>query len=206
MINTLSNKQPATKMQAFQVFNLLTSIHPLSNDVLCYLENNLYTLTVKKGEILDEAGNVCEMIYFIRRGVIRAYVKEDKRDVTTWISVENELAASIASFVVQTPSVDNLQAIEDAELIGISFTSLQQLYELIPAFNIAARRMYEKYYVDAEIRALIARQSKAEKKYEFFLQSYGHLSNRIPLTYIASFLGINLATLSRIRSQRRRMK
>jgi CRP-like cAMP-binding protein len=191
----------ATKLQVQDVFAIFNIIHPLSVDVLIYLQQHMYSLHLKKGDILHTAGNVCEIIYFIRKGAIRGYVLEDKKDITTWISVENELAASIASFVLQIPSVDNLEAIEEAELVGISFADLQKLYELIPAFNIPARRMYEKYYADAEIRALIGRLKNAESKYQFFLSTYHHLANRVQLTYIASFLGINLATLSRVRSK-----
>lgn len=191
----------ATKSQVKDVFTIFNAIHPLPSDVLVYLQQHMNSLHLKKGDVLHVAGDVCEKIYFIRKGAIRGYVLEDKKDITTWISVENELAASIASFVLQIPSVDNLEAIEEAELVGISYADLQKLYALIPAFNIPARRMYEKYYADAEIRALIGRLSKAQSKYEFFLRTYHHLANRIQLTYIASFLGINLATLSRVRSK-----
>lgn len=196
-----SQESQATTLQVQDVFAIFNFIHPLPVEVLTYLQKHMYSLRLKKGDILHKAGNVCQIIYFIRKGVIRGYVLEDKKDITTWISVENELAASIASFVLQIPSVDNLEALEDAELVGISFSNLQMLYQLIPEFNIPARRMYEKYYADAEIRALIGRLSKAEKKYQFFLSTYHHLANRIQLTYIASFLGINLATLSRVRSK-----
>ena len=189
----------AATLQVQDVFAIFNSIHPLPLKVLFYLQQHMQSLHLKKGDILHTAGNVCEIIYFIRKGAVRGYVLEDKKDITTWISVENELAASIASFVIQIPSVDNLEVIEDVELVGISYANLQKLYQKFPEFNIPARLMYEKYYADAEIRALIGRLSKAEKKYEFFLSTYRHLANRVKLTYIASFLGINLATLSRIR-------
>ena len=191
----------ASKSQVQDVFSIFNANHSLPDEVLVYLQQHMYSLHLKKGDVLHVTGDVCEKIYFIRKGAIRGYVLEDKKDITTWISVENELAASIASFVLQIPSVDNLEAIEEAELIGISYNDLQKLYELVPAFNIPARRMYEKYYADAEIRALIGRLSKAERKYEFFLSTYQHLANRVQLTYIASFLSINLATLSRVRSK-----
>jgi CRP-like cAMP-binding protein len=198
-----ANEVKATKSQVQDVFALFNSIHHLPVDVLHYLQQHMHSLHLKRGDILHTAGYVCQIIYFIRKGAVRGYVLEDNKDITTWISVENELAASIASFVLQIPSVDNLEILEDAELVGISFVDLQKLYQLVPEFNIPARKMYEKYYADAEIRALIGRLSRAERKYEFFLHTYRHLANRIQLTYIASFLGINLATLSRVRSKTR---
>ncbi|OOV20733.1 hypothetical protein BXU10_05020 [Flavobacterium sp. LM4] len=158
-------------------------------------------MKVRKGKKLHKAGEICDMIYFVNQGAIRGYVKDANKEITTWITVENELVASIHSFILQIPSYENMEALEDSNLLGMRHSDLQHLYDIEPEFNINARRFYEKYYSDAEVRALMGRLSKAEIKYEFFLKTYKHLSNRIPLKYIASFLGINLETLSRIRGQ-----
>jgi len=78
---------------------------------------------------------------------------------------------------------------------------LENLYLQFPEFNIVTRKLLERYYQDAEGRAFIARLTNAENKYTQFLAKYGHLSNRIPLKYIASFLGMTLETLSRVRKR-----
>jgi len=81
----------------------------------------------------------------------------------------------------------------------MTLADLQDLYEQFPEFNIVSRKLLQQYYSDAETRAFIARLTNAETKYKQFLARYSHLGNRIPLTYIASFLGITLETLSRVR-------
>jgi CRP-like cAMP-binding protein len=86
-------------------------------------------------------------------------------------------------------------------LIALTWGDYQDLFIKFPEFNIVARKILQKYYQDAEGRAFIARLTNAENKYRLFIAKYGHLANRIPLKYIASFLGITLETLSRVRKR-----
>ena len=185
-------------MPLLQLFNYL---HPIGKATEDYLTENTFPLKLSKGQSLHDAGTICTSIFFIKKGAVRGYINDGGKDNTTWISVENEIVSSIYSFVKQLPSIENMQAIEDCELLRMDQLDLERLYEISPGFNIAARRVYEKYYADAEVRALTVRLSNAKKKYEFFLQTYDHLANRIQLTYIASFLGMSLETLSRVRAK-----
>jgi CRP-like cAMP-binding protein len=195
--------QPSHLANIAPMLYMLNAVCPLSKTAEKFIIESCHSVKVKKGEKLHKSGEICDKIYFVTKGAIRGCVKEANKDITTWITVENELVAAIYSFILQIPSYENMEAIEDSDLMAMSYTDMKKLYEIAPETNIMARRIYEKYYSDAEIRALIARLSKAEKKYEFFLKTYSHLSNRIPLTFIASFLGINLETLSRIRGQKK---
>lgn len=78
---------------------------------------------------------------------------------------------------------------------------MQELYNQYPEFNITGRKILQHYYRDAEARAYIVRLTSAEKKYNHFIEKYNHLANRIPLKYIASYLGITIETLSRVRKK-----
>ncbi|WP_163408149.1 Crp/Fnr family transcriptional regulator [Flavobacterium ajazii] len=200
MDKILKNLPHSTPEEAAILLYVFNSVYPISDVARTFLIQNTYPIKVRKGKKLHKSGEICDMIYFVKKGAIRGYV-EDVKDITTWITVENELVACIHSFVLQIPSYENMEAIEDSELLGMKHSDLQQLYTIDPDFNIMARRIYEKYYADAEVRALMGRLSKAELKYEYFLKSYQHLSTRIPLKFIASFLGINLETLSRVRAK-----
>ena len=142
---------------------------------------------------------MCEHIYFIKKGVVRGFIKEGKKDITTWITAEGEMVSSILTFEAKGSAIENMQAIEDCEMLALTLTDLERLYEQHPEFNIVSRKLLQQYYSDAEVRAFIARLTNAETKYKQFLTRYSHFANRIPLTYIASFLGITLETLSRVR-------
>jgi CRP-like cAMP-binding protein len=181
------------------VITILSYFHPLSDGVVQFLKEHSYFVSFNKGELLLEEGHVCEHIYFIKKGVVRGFIREGKREITTWITAEGEMVSSILTFEVKGSSIENMQAIEDCELLALTLADLQKLYDQFPEFNIVSRKLLQQYYSDAERRAFIVRLTNAETKYRQFLIRYSHFANRIPLTYIASFLGITLETLSRVR-------
>lgn len=186
------------------VMPLLTALnyfHPLDANARRFLAERALYLKVGRRKLLLREGDICQHIYFIKTGVIRGYVVEGQQDITTWISVENELVTSIAGLTEQAPCTEYIQTIEDCELIALTYENLQELYELSPNFNITGRKLLQRYYWDAEQRAFIARLTKAENKYRHFLRRHQHLANRVPLKFISSYLGMTLETLSRIRKK-----
>jgi CRP-like cAMP-binding protein len=191
----------ASKHDASGVITVLRSFHPFSNQVAEYLQQHTFSCSFGKGKLLLKAGNISSYVYFIKKGMVRGFVKEDNKEITTWITAENEMVTSITSFDLQTPALENMQAIEDCDLIGMSFDDLQNLYITFPEFNIVGRKLLEHYYRDAEGRAFISRLTNAESKYTHFLTMHSHLANRAPLKYIASYLGIAEETLSRVRKK-----
>ena len=183
------------------VIATLDYFYPLSDGIKNYLRKHTYACSFRKGKLLLRAGEICEHIYFVKKGAVRGFIKEGKKDITTWITAENEVVSSISALDVREPAFENMQAIENCELLALTYTDFQDLYIKFPEFNILARKVLQKYYQDAEGRAFIARLTNAENKYRLFITMYGHLANRIPLKYIASFLGITLETLSRVRKK-----
>lgn len=180
---------------------VLNSFHPLSVGIEFFLKTHLYERSFRKGKLLLKAGDVCETIYFIKKGAVRGFIRSGKKDITTWITAENELVASIYAQDTMEPAIENMQAIEDCEMLALNYSDLEELYQQFPEFNIVIRKLLQKYYRDAEGRAFIARLTNAESKYQYFNTHHNHLVNRIPLKYVASFLGITLETLSRVRKK-----
>jgi CRP-like cAMP-binding protein len=180
---------------------VLNYFHPITHEMEAYLKKHVTAMSVRKRKLLLKEGNSCEHVYFIIKGAVRGFTREGQKDITTWIVVENELVSSILSLNQQIPSNENIQVLENTELLVIRNDDLQQLYEQIPAFNFVARKLLQHYYADAERRAFIARLTKAESKYRHFLLHHEPLANRIPLKYIASYLGMTLETLSRVRKK-----
>src|SRR6187399_2034966 len=183
------------------VIDTLNYFYPVSEGIKDYFRKHTFPCSFHKGKLLLKAGELCEHIYFIKKGAVRGFIKDGTKDITTWITAENEVVSSISSLDIREPAQENMQAIENCEMLALTYADFQDLYVKFPEFNIVARKLLQKYYQDAERRAFIARVTKAEKKYRLFLTRYGHLANRIPLKYIASFLGITLETLSRVRKK-----
>jgi len=180
---------------------VLGYVHPLSPEAETFLRERVTAVSARKRKLLLKEGTVCDHIYFVVKGAIRGFRREGQKDITTWIVVENELVTSIFSLDNPSPSIENIQALENSELLALTYTELNQLYEQFPEFNLIARKLLQHYYADAEKRAFIARLTKAENKYRYFLMLHQSLANRIPLKYIASYLGMTLETLSRVRKK-----
>jgi CRP-like cAMP-binding protein len=177
------------------------NIYPLSTAAQDFINQKAYTSYHNKNEILVTAGAMCNSVYLIRKGVLRSFIKEGQKEITTWISGEHELATCITSYGLQQPARENIQALEDCELSVLNTADLQYLYEHFPESNIAGRKILEKYYRNAEERAFIARLMEATTKYKHFIATKSDLLNRVPLKFIASYLGMTLETLCRIRSK-----
>lgn len=191
-----------TPEEAVPFLEFSNNLYPLTEGISQYLIKNTYPKKVKKGKILHKAGEICTDMYFVKKGVLRGYVKDANREITTWITADGELVSAICSFILQVPTPENIQTLEDCELIALSRADLERLYIQHPSFNITVRKLTEIYYMHAEHRAYIARLKSADQKYQLFLKQYGHLANRVPVKYIASFLGVTLETLSRLRAKR----
>ncbi len=177
------------------------SVYPISAEAQAYANEKCFSHRLRKNEMLMVAGTICSHIFLVRKGILRGYAKDGVKEITTWITCERELVSSITSFDLQIPATENIQAIEDCELTGLHYNDLQYMYEHFPEINIVGRKILEKYYRDAEERAYIARLTEATSKYKHFIVTKSHLLNRVPLKYIASYLGMTLETLSRIRSK-----
>jgi CRP-like cAMP-binding protein len=179
----------------------LSLFHPISKECVVYLKAHLSERRLKKNELLHQSGQICPYVYFVAKGILRGYIIDNKKKVTTWITSENHLVSSIRGFLLQSPTPENIEALEDCHLLAIHYEDLQYVYDHFPEFNIVGRKIAEYYYTFAEDRAFICRLSRAIERYDYFMVNNSHLINRIQLTFIASYLGISLETLSRIRSR-----
>lgn len=183
------------------LFALTDAVFPVSDEAKKYIKDKIELVQVSKGTLLVSAGQHCDHLYFVNKGVLRGYVKQENKDITTWITAENELVTSISSYYKQIPSIENIEALEDCILASIHRNDMQYLYQHFPEVNALVRIILEKYYQDAEERAYISRLTDATAKYHRFINTKSNLLNRIPLKFIASYLGMTLETLSRIRSR-----
>ncbi len=181
----------------------LSIFHPVSKEVKNFFLANCRLKKFKKGEFLLCPGEICDKYYYIHQGVIRAFIRQGDKEVTTWISTNSEMVTSIYSMRENRPSMEYIQVIRESVLLEIDASAVERLFEEVPSFNIIARKLITAYYQDAEIRSFIARMPSAEARCQFYLKTYPDKSIVVPKKYIASFLGIREETLSRAMSKRK---
>ncbi|HTN07617.1 hypothetical protein [Agriterribacter sp.] len=182
--------------------DFMRAIYPLGKKAGQYIIQNSFRKKIIKGKYLLKPGEFCAHYYYIHKGVLRAFIKEGKKEITTWINPENEITTSIRSMSRREPSLEYIQVMENSDLYVMSFESLQKMYALFPEMNIVVRILLEEYYAASEERSYISRLPSAEKRYRHFIASRPELVNRIPLKYVASYLGMSEETLSRLRGKK----
>lgn len=185
------------------VIAFFSKIAPVSKEVTRLFNDHTFPVYIKRSDLLLKPGSKADHLYFIEKGVMRGYIKEDNKQITTWINSENHIVASIRTLGTTNPCLEYLQALEDTCLIALPFTFTEFVFNTYPETNYVGRRLWESSYQGAEERAYICRITSAERKYQYFMGTRPDLINRIPLKYIASYLGMTLETLSRVRSKRK---
>jgi len=160
------------------------------------------TIEIKKNADLQSIGHTCKTIYFINKGIARIYYYKDGNDITESFSFENNIIARVESLFSGEPSRKAIQALEDSELIAIDATKLFKLYDRFPDIERLFRKIVEAGYVETVNRIESIQFHTAEERYSDLLEKGKNIIQRIPLKYIASYLGITPVSLSRIRGQK----
>lgn len=165
------------------------------------LEAALQKVELAKGAFLITEGKVCSHLYFLEQGSMRGFYNLEGKEVTYWFAFENNFVTSFLSFITRKPGMENIQAMEDCALWAIAYDDLQKLYTKHPDMERLGRIVHERYYVMLEERFVSNHFKEARERYENLLTHAPHILQRVPLGYIASYLGITQETLSRIRGK-----
>jgi CRP-like cAMP-binding protein len=184
------------------LFSLLSQLGSISDELENQISSKLEFITLPKKHVLLKQGDVCNHLFFVSKGLLRAYYEKDGEDVTSWFMMENDFIISVLSFFNRIPSYESIEVLENCELIYIHHDGLMELYANSLEFNIIGRKLTEYYYCRSEERLMALRKQKAPEKYEFLLQNHPEIIKRVPAKFIASYLGISSETFSRIKSMR----
>jgi len=184
--------------------DFINRMYPLSDEIMEFMSSRTTFKKVSKGKFLLKPGDFCKDYYYIHKGILRSYIKYEEKEITIWINPEGEITTSIRSIAGSRVSDEYIQVIENAELVIIPFDAMRELYDTFPEMNRVGRMLLEEYYAASEERVYIARLPNAQARYQHFINSRPELLNRIPLKYVASYLGITLETLSRLRAKKSR--
>jgi CRP-like cAMP-binding protein len=173
----------------------------LGNPALKSMGAVLQKVELPKGSFLITEGKVCHHVYFLEKGCLRGFYNLDGKEISYWFAFENSFVTSFLSFITRKPGIENIQLIEDCTLWAITHEHLQHLYATHADIERLGRIMHERYYVMLEERFVSNHFREARERYENLLAHAPHILQRVPLGYVASYLGITQETLSRIRSK-----
>lgn len=178
------------------------SATPLTESETEIIKNTFVPKKLRKRQYFLQEGNVCKYLGFIVNGAMRQYSVDDKgAEHIVRLSIENWWAGDRDSYINRTPSVYNIDAWEDTDLLLVTRAEQLSHLSLIPALNEMARNLDENFAIAAQKRFNTQISMPAEKRYSEFSKSHPEFLQRFPQHIIASYLGITKETLSRIRAQ-----
>jgi CRP-like cAMP-binding protein len=182
------------------LFNIQRLICP-SAEEMAGLEKILREKTLKKSEFFLRENAVCTDLAFIEKGSIRYYYQLEDREVCKDFIFENGLIGSYASFLSGEPSAVNMQAIEETCILQFSYQDMHTLFEQYPVWRKLAQVFIQEQFVKAEKREAALLKDLPETRFRTLIEEHPKIFKRVPLTYIASYLGITRETLSRYRAK-----
>lgn len=160
-------------------------------------------ISVKKKKDLLVPGEVCRYVYFVTKGGLRSYFVDSKGVEHIYqIRLDNSWISDLESFFSQRPSKYYIEAMEDTQMLRISHERLEQLYHEVPKLERYFRILFQKAYINALERLNATMWESAVERYNDMLKEHSDIFQRVPLTYIASYLGITPESLSRIRKKK----
>lgn len=179
----------------------INTIYPvqeaLQSDLMQYAE----IIELPRRTCILRDGQTADYVWMVLQGLLRSYYLKDGTEICSSFMQEQHLIVSVNSFYSRQPGYEFIETLEDTILARIHYDRLQQLYKDHLSFNYIVRVLTERYTMLSEERLFLLRKQTAEERYSHLLLHDPGLLQRVPLKYIASFLGMNLETLSRIRKK-----
>lgn len=182
-------------------FNSYTT-SPLSENEVESIEKVFVPKKFRKRQYFLQEGEVCKYTAFIVKGAMRQYTVDDKgEEHIIRLTIENWWATDRESLMKQTASIYFIDAWEDTETLIITKAAFLDLIEQIPTLSEWMRNLDVNFSIASQRRLNAAISLSAEERYHDLEKSYPEFLQRFPQHIIASYLGINRETLSRIRSR-----
>ena len=174
----------------------------ITEEQLAFCKTLFLPKKLRKRQYLLQEGDVCKYKAFVEKGILRTYTVDAKgTEHILQFSMEGWWVADLYSFLTHEPSLFNIEAIEDCELLLITKPSWDALLEKVPAFERYFRILVQNNLIATQRRLMATMSQSAEEQYIKLTNAFPDCVQRVPQHMIASYLGVTRETLSRIRGQ-----
>lgn len=195
-------KEELTPSPAQPLIDYFNQLMPLDKQETNLISSLFRPRLFRKRQYVLQEGDVCTQMCFVVSGCLRMYkIDNDGNTHLLQFAAENYWMIDLGSFYSEQSSELNIDALEDTMVLQISHDDLIALYTQAPKFHRIFRVLIENSFVSLQKRLLQTISSTADERYQYFLDTYPHLINRLSQIQIASFLGITPEFLSRLRNK-----
>lgn len=180
----------------------INHIVALTTEEKAIIEKAYRSTQVSKGDFWVRQGSVCDQVAFVVSGKLRNfYIDDAGNEITCFFVTPDNFISAFTSFLTNTPTNENISALEDTELRVISKKDLEDLSVSVPKMQIFRRVIAENLFITMEKRIVMLQSQSAYERYEKMLKENPDIILSVPLQYTASFLGITPQHLSRLRKE-----
>jgi CRP-like cAMP-binding protein len=174
----------------------------LNPQQLALIRDSLEVRRWSPGSYFLQAGQVAHEVGFITEGVFRViYYDKDGSEITRYFLAEGGFNVDLNSYNTGLPSTEYIQALTDCEMLVLTRPAMDNLSRTIVDWDKMIAKISAKALMDKVMRVSLMMPEDAKARYENFLKNFPGLANRIPLQYIASYIGVTKSSLSRIRRE-----
>ena len=185
-----------------RILQHINALLPLSPDTERALRACLTPCRFPKRHLLVAEGRRTGAAFFIERGITRSYWLVNGEEITTSFSSEGSIVFSMDELYYDKPSEEYVETLEETEAYRITLDNLRHLFhtnlEMANWGRIINQNEYRRLHRSHKERLT----QPAAQRYESFCRQFPEVIQRVQLGYIASYLGITLPTLSRLRSKK----
>ncbi len=185
-----------------QFKNYIQDKTKITDDQFDLISSALISKKIKKDSILLREGDVCSQVFFVAKGLLRAYTIDSfGKEHIIQFGPEDSWVSDRNSFYFNLPAMFYINTIEDSEIVFIKKEFYEKAEKLIPGFNSFTVMILHNSIRFMQKRISLLLGATAEQRYLDFIELYPNLMLRIPQWMIASYLGITPESLSRVRKE-----
>lgn len=192
-----------TKAQIIQ--SICDNFYQLPQDCMDEIMSCSKVRQLDKKIQLVKVGQYADKAYYIAQGTARAYLIKDGRDISDWFAFDREFISSIQSFFMNIPSPHFIETLEPTILLEMDRNNINRLSDQYRAFDRIGKIIVTQTMLKQQHRLASMQFETAQQKYDSLLELRPDIEMRVPLIHIASYLGITIETLSRIRNPKNRI-
>ena len=182
------------------LINYLLQFGHLNQQQIDLIKNKAVQKELKKDDYYAEAGHIPREIIFLTEGIFRVCYYNHKGDeITKYFVDENNFVVDINSYNQGITSSEYIQTITDCKYISFSKDAMKELSMTIIGWDDIINKITSKALAEKVNKISMMMAEDATERYLSFFTKFPKLANRIPLSYLASYLGITQSSLSRIR-------
>ncbi|ELR72478.1 cAMP-binding protein [Fulvivirga imtechensis AK7] len=165
------------------------------------IKNTAKIASIRKNDFFLREGEISTSVAFIEQGSMRLFYNAKEKEVCNDFFFENSVIGSFGSFMAQTPSLVNIAAIENCELVIFKHEDVMALIEQYTTIKRLSDIIIQEQFLRSEKREASLLRLNPEERFKNLLEEHPKIFKRIPLRHVASYLNITPETLSRYRAK-----